>query len=99
MQLVYTMPRGYRGLILGWCGGTPKGDDIQMKLPTRPAGGSFTTSDVINVFQSSTFRHLPIPLYVPPKSDVRITASSSAGSMQGFATIYGMGVKDMGGTV
>lgn len=87
LKINFSIPANKYGVITYAEIGTAKADDCEVRLKVRPFGEVFQTKRLLNFFESTVSFSNIIPILLPPKSDITITALSSAGGVKVSANI------------
>ena len=74
----YTIPAGYTGYLLKGSMSAGKGGDCMVKMKIRQFGGTWVTGHVAQAYQGQYTYDFPVPLVVPEKSDIKVTATSTS---------------------
>ena len=94
LMCVYTIPRGKTGYVTGISFAVGEGKDCTFKGKFRNGiNGAFSVKYSITLFESSFFGTLQVPLRIPEKIDIVLTAISTAVSVQADAS-FGIILKD-----
>ena len=74
----YTIPAGYTGYLIKGDTAAGKGGDAEVRMYIRPFGGGWIVGHVAQVYESQYVYDFPIPMQVPEKTDIKVTAKSSS---------------------
>ena len=87
LKINFAVPANRYGIITHAEIGCAKADDCEIRFKIRPFGEVFQTKRLLNFFESTVSFSNIIPLLIPPKSDVTITALSAAGGVKVSANL------------
>lgn len=87
LKINFAIPADKYGLITYAELGAGKADDAEIRFKVRPFGSVFQTKRLLNLYQSTSSFNNFIPLLIPSKADVTITALSAAGGVNVSANI------------
>lgn len=87
LKINFSTPAGKYGLITGSEIGCAKNDDCEIRFKIRPLGEVFQTKRLLNFYQVTVNFEDFIPILIPPKSDVTMTALSAAGGVKVSANL------------
>ena len=87
LKINFSIPFDKYGIITHAEIGCAKSDDCEIRFKVRPFGEVFQTKRLLNFFQSTVSFSNIIPILLPPKSDITITALSAAGGVKVSANI------------
>ena len=87
LKIQFSIPSGKYGLITHSEIGCAKNDDCEVRFKVRQFGEVFQTKRLLNFFQNTVSFSNFIPILIPPKSDITVTALSSAGGVKVSANI------------
>lgn len=87
LKINFPIPAGKYGVITHSEIGCAKSDDCEIRFKVRPFGEVFQTKRLLNFFQNTVSFSNFIPILLPPKCDVTITALSGAGGVKVSANI------------
>lgn len=87
-QAIFTVPGNLSGYLTGWnasCSATPGSTYVEFDLRTNSYQGIlypgvFVTQATIGVSASSFAQMLPTPIYLPPRTDIKLTVSRTVGT-------------------
>ena len=89
LMAVYTIPAGKTGYVTGVSFSAGQGKQCLFKAKFRNGPGSsyaFSVKYVIDLYENSFFGQLGVPLRVPEKTDIVITASTTSGTINAAAS-------------
>jgi hypothetical protein len=92
LQCIFTIPNNYRGFVIGWsAGATTKDTKILLRAKRDWDLGILTNlflfQDVIVHSGGHTYKPLDIPLSLPPKCDIKVSAAALVAGAQVSASI------------
>jgi len=87
LKINFSIPQDKYGIITHAEIGCAKADDCEIRFKVRPFGEVFQTKRLLNFFESTVSFSNLIPILLPPKTDVTITALSSAGGVKVSANL------------
>lgn len=87
LKINFSIPSGKYGIITHSEIGCAKADDCEVRFKVRPFGEVFQTKRLLNFFESTVSFSNIIPILLPPKCDVTVTALSGAGGIKVSANI------------
>ena len=87
LKIQFSIPTGKYGIITHAEIGCAKSDDCEVRFKVRPFGEVFQTKRLLNFFQITQSFSGFIPILVPPKADITVTALSAAGGVKVSANI------------
>jgi len=87
LKINFSIPANRYGIITHSEIGCAKSDDCEIRFKVRPFGEVFQTKRLLNFFESTVSFSNILPILLPPKSDITITALSSAGGVKVSANI------------
>ena len=87
LKIQFAIPANRYGLITHSEIGCAKNDDCEIRFKIRLFGEVFQTKRLLNFFQSTVSFSNFLPILLPPKTDVTMTALSSAGGVKVSANI------------
>lgn len=82
LKINFSAPAGKYVLITGAEIGTAKNKDVEIRFKIRPFGETFQTKKVLNFYQATVSFEQFLPILIPPKSDITITAVTGAGTAE-----------------
>lgn len=87
LKINFAIPANKYGIISHAEIGCAKADDCEVRFKVRPFGEVFQTNRLLNFFESTVSFSNFIPILLPPKTDVTLTALSSAGGVKVSANL------------
>ena len=87
LKINFSIPGNKYGVITHSEIGCGKSDDCEVRFKVRPFGEVFQTKRLLNFFESTVSFSNILPILLPPKSDITITALSAAGGVKVSANI------------
>ena len=87
LKISFGIPADKYGVITHAEIGCAKSDDCEIRFKVRPFGEVFQTKRLLNFFQQTVSFSNIIPILLPPKTDITITALSAAGGVKVSANI------------
>lgn len=97
LMCVYTVPNGYTGYVTGLSASAGQGKQILFKGRFRNGPDNsyaFSTKFTIDLYQTSFIGDLKVPLRVPEKTDIVISATTVSGTVNGSASFGIILIKD-----
>lgn len=87
LKINFSIPQDKYGVITHAEIGCAKADDCEIRFKVRPFGEVFQTKRLLNFFESTVSFSNIIPILLPPKTDITITALSGAGGVKVSANL------------
>lgn len=87
LKINFGIPANKYGVITHSEIGCAKNNDCEIRFKVRPFGQVFQTKRLLNFFQETVSFSNIIPILLPPKTDVTITALTSAGNVKVSANL------------
>lgn len=87
LKINFSIPANRYGVITHAEIGCAKSDDCEIRFKVRPFGEVFQTKRLLNFFQQTVSFSNIIPILLPPKTDITITALSAAGGVKVSANL------------
>lgn len=77
LMCVYTVPTHCSAFLMDYTASCEKGADAEVRLLTREPSGSFQIKNEVQVYETTSSKEFPVPLYFPSKTDIDVRAMTS----------------------